>query len=293
MPPLDITVTRQRPKNSIATIATVVVTTVGCSFSLCLVPMVAPQQFDTTIEMRSEGELVYSANAHYRGTIFMSWFPLGKLRGTQKVTDAAWYASFFSHEEKLTRNIVAEEPLYDSLKKSKDVDKLAAALDNPQLKFYRPLVSTHLAEVLAGKKRNERLKAYAAIVEKHPEFADDIHGNERLLQPYGLFTPEESSWLTREGLPADVVAAMIEVSEPKAAPGTGPAGLMAAAPPGGQAGAQPVAGNTLEATATECSKAYAAKKVCETLPGDPFGLLMRGCMAQVKKKFGGSGCSIF
>ena len=53
------------------------------------------------------------------------------------------------------------------------------------------------------------------------------------------------------------------------------------------------AGNTLEATATECSKAYAAKKVCETLPGDPFGLLMRGCMAQVKKKFGGSGCSIF
>ena len=326
MPPLDITVTRQRPKNSIATIATVVVTTVGCSFSLCLVPMVAPQQFDTTIEMRSEGELVYSANAHYRGTIFMSWFPLGKLRGTQKVTDAAWYASFFSHEEKLTRSIVAEEPLYDSLKKSKDVDKLAAALDNPDLKFYRPLVSTHLAEVLAGRKRNERLKAYAAIVEKHPEFADDIQGNERLLfvgpadlrvmdvlketyrkrsapamaasikaagQPYGLFTPEESSWLTREGLPADVVAAMIEVSEPKAAPGTGPAGLMAAAAPGGQAGAQPVAGNTLEATATECSKAYAAKKVCETLPGDPFGLLMRGCMAQVKKKFGGSGCSIF
>ncbi len=54
-----------------------------------------------------------------------------------------------------------------------------------------------------------------------------------------------------------------------------------------------MAGNTLEATATECAKAYAAKKVCETLPGDPFGLLMRGCMAQVKKKFGGSGCSIF
>ena len=25
---------------------------------------------------------------------------------------------------------------------------------------------------------------------------------------------------------------------------------------------------------------------------DPFGLLMRGCMAQVKKKFGGMGCSI-
>ncbi len=144
--------------------ATVVVSTVGCALSLCLVPMVAPQQFDTTIEMRSEGELVYSANAHYRGTIFMSWFPLGKLRGTQKVTDAAWYASFFSHEEKLTRNIVAEEPLYDSLKKSKDVDKLAAALDNPQLKFYRPLVSTHLAEVLAGRKRNVRLNADAAIV---------------------------------------------------------------------------------------------------------------------------------
>lgn len=326
MPPLDITVTRQTPKNSVGTIATVVVTTLGCTFSLCLVPMVAPQQFDTTIEMRSEGELVYSAKAHYRGTVFMSWFPLGKLRGTQKITDAAWYATFFSHEEKLTRNIVAEEPLYDSLKKSKDTDKLAAALDNPQLKFYRPLVSARLAEVLAGQKRNERLKAYAAIIEKHPEFAGDIQGNERLLfvgpadlrvmdvlkqtyrkrsapamsasikaagQPYALFTPEESSWLTREGLPADVVAAMIEASEPKAAPNAVPADLVAGVAPGGQAGAQPVASNTLEATATECSKAYAAKKVCETMPGDPFGLLMRGCMAQVKKKFGGSGCSIF
>ena len=326
MPPLDITVTRHRPKNSVGTVATVLVTTLGCTFSLCLVPVVSPQHFDTTIEMRSEGELVYSANAHYRGTLFMSWFPLGKLRGTQKVTDAAWYASFFSHEEKLTRSIVAEEPLYDSLKKSKDVDKLAAALDNPQLKFYRPLVSMRLAEVLAQKKRNERLKAYAAIVDKHPEFADNIHGNERLLfvgpadlrvmdvlkqtyrkrsapamaasikasgQPYALFTPEESSWLTKEGLPADVVAAMIETSEPKTTPGGVPAGLMTAAAPGGQAGAQPVAGNALEVTATECSKAYAAKKVCETMPGDPFGLLMRGCMAQVKKKFGGSGCSIF
>jgi len=326
MPPLDISVTRLRPKAGVGTVATVLVTTFGCVFSLCIVPMVAPQHFDTTIEMRSEGELVYSANAHYRGTVYMSWIPFGKLRGTQMITDAAWYASFFSHEEKLTRSITMEEPLYDSLKKSKDTDKLAAALDNPQLKFYRPLVSDRLAEVLAGQKRNERLKAYAAIVDKHPEFADNIHGNERLLfvgpadlrvmdvlkqtyrkrsapamaasikaagQPYALFTPEESSWLTKEGLPADVVAAMIEASEPKTTPGGVPAGLMTAAAPGGQAGAQPVAGNALEVTATECSKAYAAKKVCETMPGDPFGLLMRGCMAQVKKKFGGSGCSIF
>jgi len=326
MPPLDITVTRHRPRAGVGRVATVLVTTFGCVFSLCIVPMVAPEHFDTTIEMRSEGELVYSANAQYRGTVYMSWIPLGKLRGTQTITDAAWYASFFSHEEKLTRNIVAEEPLYNSLKKSTDTDKLAAALDNPQLKFYRPLVSDRLAEVLAGQKRNERLKAYAAIVDKHPEFADNIQGNERLLfvgpadlrvmdvlkqtyrkrsapamaasikaagQPYALFTPEESSWLTKEGVPADVVAAMIETSEPKTIPGEAAPGLMTAAAPGGQAGAQPVAGNTLEATATECSKAYAAKKVCETLPGDPFGLLMRGCMAQVKKKFGGSGCSIF
>ncbi|WP_062810705.1 hypothetical protein [Alcanivorax sp. NBRC 102028] len=326
MPPLDITVTRQPPENSVGTIATVVFSTLGCTFSLCLIPMVAPQQFETTIEMRSEGELVYSANAHYRGTVFMSWFPLGKLRGTQKLTDAAWYASAFSHEEKLVRNIAVEESLYQSLKKTKDVDTLAAALDNPSLKFYRPLVSARLAAVLAGQSRSQRLKHYAAIVEKHPDFTGDIHGNERLFfmgpadlrvmdvlketyrkrsapamaasikaagKPYAVFTPEESSWLVKEGLPVDVVAAMISASEPKSAPETVPVGLLAGAAPGDQAAGLPVASNALEATAAECSKAYAAKKVCENMPGDPFGLLTRGCMAQVKKKFGGSGCSIF
>ena len=325
-PPLDISVNYTQKMNTGTDILLAVPNLLLTIFSAGLIPWMIPSRFESTIEMRAGDELVYQDSSAYRGRVFYAAYPIGTIRQKDTLQQAQWYAALFSHEEKLTGDIYNEQPLYDSLKATSDVKKLTAALDNPDLKFYRPLVSTHLAEVLAGRKRNERLKAYAVIVEKHPEFADDIQGNERLLfvgpadlrvmdvlketyrkrsapamaasikaagQPYGLFTPEESSWLTREGLPADVVAAMIEVSEPKAAPGAGPAGLMAAAAPGGQAGAQPVAGNTLEATATECSKAYAAKKVCETLPGDPFGLLMRGCMAQVKKKFGGSGCSIF
>ena len=109
--------------------------------------------------------------------------------------------------------------------------------------------------------------------------------------PYALFSTEEAGWLTSEGLPSDVVAAMIEVSEPSkpvASPGGQPGMSLAAV----SAGAEPAQATGLEATASECTKAYAAKKVCENMPGDPFGLLMRGCMAQVKKKFGGMGCSI-
>ena len=110
-------------------------------------------------------------------------------------------------------------------------------------------------------------------------------------KPYARFSAEQASWLTVEGLPADVVAAMIEVSEPRVV------GLESDVQPGMSLASvtpdpEPVQATGLEATATECSKAYAAKKVCENMPGDPFGLLMRGCMAQVKKKFGGMGCSI-
>ncbi|MCG8438210.1 MAG: hypothetical protein MI751_09010 [Pseudomonadales bacterium] len=327
MPPLDITITRHRPGfggEGLVKAGTLLVTTFASVFSLGILPGVIPDKWDTTIEMRAGDELVYSANAHYRGTVFMSWIPYGKIRGNQAVVDAAWYASFFSHEEKLTARVYDEQPLYDRLKKSTDVDTLVAALDDPKLKFYRPLVSQHLAAVLAGQKRQDRLVAYGEIVDQHPEFVADIQGNDRLLfigpsgqrvmdvlkqtyrkrsapevaasirtagAPYALFSTEEAGWLTSEGLPSDVVAAMIEVSEPGkpvASPGGQPGMSLAAV----SAGAEPAQATGLEATASECTKAYAAKKVCENMPGDPFGLLMRGCMAQVKKKFGGMGCSI-
>ena len=50
--------------------------------------------------------------------------------------------------------------------------------------------------------------------------------------------------------------------------------------------------NTVSDTASECGKAYAARKACEKLPGDPFGLSLKLCLSQVKKNFGGLNCPL-
>lgn len=44
--------------------------------------------------------------------------------------------------------------------------------------------------------------------------------------------------------------------------------------------------------AGECVKAYAAARVCEQMPSDPFGIVRGVCASGVKKKFGGSGCKL-
>jgi hypothetical protein len=45
-------------------------------------------------------------------------------------------------------------------------------------------------------------------------------------------------------------------------------------------------------SAEECVKAYAAAKVCENMPSDPFGVARGICTSTVKNKFGGSGCKL-
>ena len=177
------------------------------------------------------------------------------------------------------------------------------------LKFYRPLVSQHLAAVLAGQKRQDRLVAYGEIVDQHPEFVADIRvmigccslappgacdgcAQTDLSQafsarggssiptagaPYALFSTEEAGWLTSEGLPSDVCG---NDRGERAGQASGLAGGGRNVAGGGECRGEPAQATGLEATASECTKAYAAKKVCENMPGDPFGLLMRGCMAR-------------
>ena len=55
-----------------------------------------------------------------------------------------------------------------------------------------------------------------------------------------------------------------------------------------------VAGSDVAAPgmAGECVKAYAAARVCENMPSDPFGITRGICTSGVKKKFGGSGCKL-
>lgn len=46
------------------------------------------------------------------------------------------------------------------------------------------------------------------------------------------------------------------------------------------------------AIAGECVKAYAAARVCQQIPSDPFGIARGVCTSGVKKKFGGSDCKL-
>lgn len=44
--------------------------------------------------------------------------------------------------------------------------------------------------------------------------------------------------------------------------------------------------------AGECVKAYAAARICQQMPSDPFGIARGVCASGVKKKFGGSSCKL-
>jgi hypothetical protein len=44
--------------------------------------------------------------------------------------------------------------------------------------------------------------------------------------------------------------------------------------------------------AGECVKAYAAARICQQMPSDPFGIARGICASGVKKKFGGSSCKL-
>ncbi|MFN3714318.1 MAG: hypothetical protein ACK4SX_11725 [Alcanivoracaceae bacterium] len=59
----------------------------------------------------------------------------------------------------------------------------------------------------------------------------------------------------------------------------------------GSSGNAPV-GADKEGVAPACAKAYAAHRLCQSMPSDPFGVTRSFCVNQVKKNFGGMGCPL-
>ncbi len=51
-------------------------------------------------------------------------------------------------------------------------------------------------------------------------------------------------------------------------------------------------GSDKEAVAPACAKAFAAHRLCQSMPSDPFGVTRSFCVNQVKKNFGGMGCPL-
>jgi hypothetical protein len=50
--------------------------------------------------------------------------------------------------------------------------------------------------------------------------------------------------------------------------------------------------STSASASAECLKAYAAARLCQNMPADPFGVARGVCANTVKSKFGGSGCKL-
>lgn len=135
-------------------------------------------------------------------------------------------------------------------------------------------------------------------------------------QPYKLFNDDELALLKRRGVPDLVAAAMMDVTrevsvaptavmEPDAggravrggalfstmaAPAA--AGNAATMAPAAPAQAEGV-GAQAAGAASECAKAYIAKKACEKIPDPtPFGFAIKACIKKVKQTYGGAGCPL-
>ncbi len=242
----------------------------------------------------------------------MSLLPLdlGDHKGVNGAYAAIDYAFVISHEEWLRAAVHDEQ---NKLAKV-DKDNVAALIDamrDPSIILLRPQLKADLATLLA--QRKDRLDHYRALTSEFPDFVDYIPGHEQLFfigpqnlrvidvwqqikqradstvlaatirsaqQPYRIFDSEETAWLRKQGIPYPVITAMIEASAPSApvASGSDAAADQASAESSG--------------TAAECAKALAARKACERVPGDPFGIATKVCVGQVKKKFGGMNCPL-
>ena len=241
----------------------------------------------------------------------MSLLPLnlGDHEGMAGAYTAVDYAAVISHEEWLRKTVQDEQNRLAEVNRN-DVASLTEAMRDPSIVLLRPQLKTDLATLLA--QRNDRLDHYRALTSEFSDFVDYIPGHEQLFfigpqnlrvidvwqqiqqradsavlaatirtaqQPYRIFDSEETAWLHKQGIPYPVITAMIEASAPSVASGSGAAGT-------DQASAES------SGTAAECAKALAARKACERIPGDPFGVAVKVCVGQVKKKFGGMNCPL-
>ena len=243
----------------------------------------------------------------------MSLLPLnlGDHEGMAALITASDYAAVISHEEWLRKEIQAEQSKLAEVNKE-DIASLTEAMRDPSIVLLRPQLKADLATLLA--QRKDRLDHYRALTTEFSDFDDYIPGHEQIFfigpqnlrvidvwqqiqqradsavlaatirsaqQPYRIFDSEETAWLRKQGIPYPVITAMIEASAPSSA---------VASWSGAAASDQASAEST--GTAAECAKALAARKACERIPGDPFGIAVKVCVGQVKKKFGGLNCPL-
>ena len=114
----------------------------------------------------------------------------------------------------------------------------------------------------------------------------------RLVGSHGCVAVEASE-AGKPGVYRDRIAVLIEqqAREAMEASALASAAVQQAAGAGAQSAAT-TDGEAKEGVGEACAKAYAAHRLCQTMPSDPFGVSRRFCVSQVKKNFGGSGCPL-
>lgn len=294
------------------------------AFTLGIIPMFGRFHSESDLQLSSDGESVYNHKATVSGSgtvnILIPWgYIFGHdVVGMEDSMAVNQYAPLIAHEQGLVAAISAEKPIYEQIKNSTSLQQTKVALNNPRLKFYRPLVLEQLAGIVS--KRSDRLAIYPDLLQKHPGFAAYMPVKDALYfvgpkdftvldvikkskttadkdllnslilakgQPYKQFTQEEILWLNKQGLSGATIQTMIQAGRAQ-----GGAAQAAPATQGTHATATAANGSQpAPSTAAECVKALAAKKACEHAPG-PFGVGVKICMKSVKSKFGGYGCPI-
>lgn len=114
----------------------------------------------------------------------------------------------------------------------------------------------------------------------------------RLVGTHGCVSVEASE-AGKPGVYRDRIAALIEQQAREATEVSTLAGAVAG--PGASSLAQPSTaadGGAKEGVGEACAKAFAAHRLCQSMPSDPFGVTRSFCVNQVKKNFGGMGCPL-
>lgn len=318
---LDVSLNLHKPKVAPHVYVNVVFT----ALSLGIIPLLGWARSSSELQLSSDGEKLYQHTASVSGSgtvnILIPWgYIFGHdVKGNDESMEVYQYAQLISHEEGLVKAITIEKPLYEQIKGSKNLKQTQVALNNPRLKFYRPLVLEQLAKIVS--QREDRLTLYPSLIQKYAGFTAYIPAKDALYyvgpkdftvldiikkskqtadkdllsslilasgKPYKQFNKNEILWLNEQGLNGATISAMMQAGRTQSAaqPAVPITAGASQAPE-----AQPQANQPPPNKAAECAKALAAKKACEHAPG-PFGIGVNICMKGVKDKFGGYGCPI-
>ncbi|MDF1782147.1 MAG: hypothetical protein P1U67_12705 [Alcanivoracaceae bacterium] len=249
------------------------------------------------LAMSKDGQLVSKVEMPIATVQRKGWFPKGTFQAKKGVSpnaiDVRRLAALQSQQNALNYLIDGERNLFPEAVSGQNIAALADAINSPELRILRLDVETRLLKALEN--NPQRLPVLASVMDYAEFIQPQLSPDEQLLLsgpsghtvyellaqlkqrpaeqiaaeiqtrklPYTNYTDAQKTKLRQLGLPDAVIASMVGVTE------EGHRNVVVA-----------------------CAKGYAAVKICEKAPSDPFGLVRRACLYGVKKQFGDVQCPV-